>query len=71
MASTIRRDLKSEVQRYENLNTPVLEYQFSRRNFVRPVNSTTGIYGNHGPNDYGFDGGGDYFFEDKTDFFFN
>lgn len=71
MASVIRRDLKSEVQRYENLQAPNLEYRFSRRSFYRPVNSTSGIYGLHGPDDYAFENGGDFYFQDKTDFEFN
>lgn len=38
------RDLKSEVLKYENLNAPRLEYEFSGKNFYRNPNSTTGIY---------------------------
>lgn len=40
----IKRDLKTEVLKYENLNAPRLEYDFSRRKFYRSPNSTTGIY---------------------------
>ena len=40
----VKRDLKTEVLKYENLNAPVLEYNFSRKNFYRNPKSTTGIY---------------------------
>jgi len=68
--STIKFQLKNEVQKFENLTAPQLEYRFSRRNFFRPYNSKTGIYGDHGPQDFLFQSGGDFTFQDKVDFFF-
>lgn len=64
-------DYESEVRKFENLNTPNLEYRFSNKNYYRDVGSVSGIYGPIAVTDFLFQDGSEYTFQDKENFLFN